>query len=248
MIEPISDTIDEGTALLADPLHAALAAGIAVVVALAIHAALFFLLRRIARRTDESADDIVVRHLHRPTRLAFVVLALMAAAREVPELRDIWADIATFVLPAVVGWMALAILRALVEAQRVHGRDEVLDALGDARRVDRVALLQVRRRRAHAQQPVARARAVDAPLREERLGARDRAVARQRGLARAELGDELAARLLVVGRGHGAPRVRLLHGLAGLEQGIKVRQVRLAPPLPRARVEGGVGHQVAVQK
>ena len=134
--------------------------------------------------------------------------------------------------------------RALVEAQRVHGRDEVLDALGDARRVDRVALLQVRRRRAHAQQPVARARAVDAPLREERLGARDRAVARQRGLARAELGHELAARRLVVGRGHGAPRVRLLHGLAGLEQGIKVRQVRLAPPLPRARVEGGVGHQV----
>ena len=132
--------------------------------------------------------------------------------------------------------------RALVEAQRVHGRDEVLDALGDARRVDRVALLQVRRRRAHAQQPVARARAVDAPLREERLGARDRAVARQRGLARAELGHELAARRLVVGRGHGAPRVRLLHGLAGLEQGIKVRQVRLAPPLPRARVEGGVGH------
>ncbi|MBD58713.1 MAG: hypothetical protein CL808_01140 [Citromicrobium sp.] len=129
MIEPISETIDEGTALLADPLHAAIAAAIAVALALAIHAALFFLLRRIARRTDESADDIVVRHLHRPTRLAFVVLALMGAAREVPELRDIWADIATFVLPAVVGWMALAILRALVEAAKLKADISVADNL-----------------------------------------------------------------------------------------------------------------------
>ena len=36
MIEPISETIDEGTALLADPLHAAIAAAIAVALALAV--------------------------------------------------------------------------------------------------------------------------------------------------------------------------------------------------------------------
>ena len=129
MIEPIGDTIDKGTQLLADPLHAALAAGIAVALALGLHAGVFFLLRRVARLTDASADDIVVRYLHRPTRLAFVVLGLMAAARYVPELREIWSDIATFVLPAVVGWMALAIVRALVEAAKLKADISVADNL-----------------------------------------------------------------------------------------------------------------------
>ena len=129
MIEPIADTIDKGTQLLADPLHAALAAGIAVALALALHAGVFFVLRRVAQRTDASADDIVVKYLHRPTRLAFVVIALMLAAREVPELREVWADIATFVLPAVVGWMALAILRALVEAAKRAADISVADNL-----------------------------------------------------------------------------------------------------------------------
>ena len=36
MIEPISETIDEGTALLADPLHAAIAAGIAVALVISV--------------------------------------------------------------------------------------------------------------------------------------------------------------------------------------------------------------------
>ena len=125
----IETTVEQGAGLLADPLHAALAAGIAVAVALGLHALLFFLLRRIARRTDQSSDDIVVRHLYRPTRLAIVVLALMGAARYVPELREVWADIATFVLPAVVGWMVLAVVRALVEAAKLKADISVADNL-----------------------------------------------------------------------------------------------------------------------
>ena len=125
----IETTVEQGAGLLADPLHAALAAGIAVAAALGLHALLFFLLRRIARRTDQSSDDIVVRHLYRPTRLAIVVLALMGAARYVPELREVWADIATFVLPAVVGWMVLAVVRALVEAAKLKADISVADNL-----------------------------------------------------------------------------------------------------------------------
>ncbi len=140
MIEPVADTIDKGSGLLADPLHAALVAGIAVAAALALHALLFYLLRRIARRTDQSSDDIVVKHLFRPTRLAIVVLALMAAARYVPELRAIWSDIASFVLPAVVGWMALAIVRALVEAAKMHADISVSDNLKARRRRTRLTM------------------------------------------------------------------------------------------------------------
>ncbi|MEC8180159.1 MAG: mechanosensitive ion channel family protein, partial [Pseudomonadota bacterium] len=127
--DSIENTVEQSAGLLANPLHAALAAGIAVAAALALHALLFFVLRRIAGRTDQSSDDIVVRHLYRPTRLAIVVLALMGAARYVPELREVWADIATFVLPAVVGWMVLAIVRALVEAAKLKADISVADNL-----------------------------------------------------------------------------------------------------------------------
>ena len=127
--DSIESTVEQSAGLLADPLHAALAAGIAVAAALGLHALLFFVLRRLARRTDQSSDDIVVRHLYRPTRLAIVVLALMGAARYVPELREVWADIATFVLPAVVGWMVLAIVRALVEAAKLKADISVADNL-----------------------------------------------------------------------------------------------------------------------
>ncbi|GAB5347351.1 mechanosensitive ion channel family protein [Alteriqipengyuania sp. 357] len=129
MIEPIGQTIEEGTRALADPLHAAIAAGIAVVLALALHTVLFYLLKRIARRTDENADDIVVRRLRAPTRAAAIVLGLVAASHRVPELSEFWTSIAAFVLPAVVGWIALAILKAMIEAAKLHADISVADNL-----------------------------------------------------------------------------------------------------------------------
>lgn len=129
MIEPIADTVQESTAFLADPLQVALLAGFSVALALVAHAAIFFVLRRVARRTDEAADDIVVGRLRGPTRLAAVVLAIVAAARTVPELDEIWGTVAAFVLPAVVGWIALAILKALVEAAKLHADISVADNL-----------------------------------------------------------------------------------------------------------------------
>ena len=129
MIEPITQSIDEGTRLLADPVQAAIAAGVALAIAIAVHFALFFVLRRVAKRTAAGGDEIVVRYLRGPSLVAFIVIALMFAARKVPELAEIWLDIAAFVLPAVVGWMALSIMRALVEAAKLRADISVADNL-----------------------------------------------------------------------------------------------------------------------
>ncbi len=129
MIEPISESIDVSTRLLADPAQAAIAAGIAILAAIVIHGAIFLVLQRVATRTEADSDDIVVRALRGPTRLATIIVALIVAAREVPELDEIWARIAAFVLPAVVGWIALAVLRALVEAAKLKADISVADNL-----------------------------------------------------------------------------------------------------------------------
>ena len=101
-------------------------------------------------------------------------------------------------------------------------------------RVDRVALLQVRRRRAHAQQRPRRASSRRHCA--KNAGARD-AVARQRGLLARNWAMSWP-HAVVVGRGHGALRVRLLHGLAGLEQGIKSPGPSLRRRRSRVLVEG----------
>ena len=93
-----------------------LAAAIGVVAALAVHRLLHGLLARLARASESKADDIVVASLRRPTRYAMVALALVLAARETPLLAEVWQKLAGFVMPALIGWIALASLHAFVQA------------------------------------------------------------------------------------------------------------------------------------
>lgn len=92
------------------------AAVIGVTVALVLHHLLYRLLMRLAARSDTHSDDIVLAHLRRPTRWAMAALGLVLAARETPLLADVWQRIAGFVMPALVGWIALAAFRSFVEA------------------------------------------------------------------------------------------------------------------------------------
>jgi len=94
----------------------AFAAAVAIIVALLAHHLLFRALRRLAGASESEADNILVGRLARPTRYSLIALALVLAAREIPALEGVWEKIAGFVMPALVGWVGLAILRALVDA------------------------------------------------------------------------------------------------------------------------------------
>ena len=116
-------------------LHAAVAAAIATMVALAIHYIFFRILRRIAEASESKADDLLVKSLARPTRYALIALALVLAAREVPSLEAAWERVGGFVMPALLGWIALAILHALVKAMELHNDHEIAEPDNlDARR------------------------------------------------------------------------------------------------------------------
>jgi len=119
----------------------ALVAGIvAIALALVFHRIIFRVLRRIAGASDTGADDILVRRLARPTRYALVALALVLAAREMPFLEQVWQRVAGFVMPALIGWMALAVLNALIDAMALRADITVADNLQARRQRTRLAI------------------------------------------------------------------------------------------------------------
>lgn len=125
----------------AQSLFVAGLAGLAgALAARACHAALFHMLHRIAGRTVSLSDDIVLRHIVRPTRWAFVSLGIVLAARQAPALKDFWDSISGFVMPLLAGWIAIAIVRAFVEVMTLRADVTVEDNRSARRKRTRLAI------------------------------------------------------------------------------------------------------------
>ncbi|MGH6744820.1 mechanosensitive ion channel family protein [Novosphingobium sp.] len=122
------------------PLMAVLAALIGLVLALAVHTLLFRILNRIAHRSASEADDLVVNRLNRPTRWAFLAMGVVLAARATPALESVWERFAPFVMPLLTGWVAVAVLRAFVEAMIVRADISVENNRNARRRRTRLAI------------------------------------------------------------------------------------------------------------
>jgi small-conductance mechanosensitive channel len=119
---------------------AGLAAAAAVFVALLVHRLVYRVLERLARATESAADDNLVEKLCRPTRWATVALALVLVARELPVLETAWEKVAGFVMPALVGWIALAVLHALIYSAEQRADITVADNLQARRQRTRLAI------------------------------------------------------------------------------------------------------------
>ncbi|MPS68809.1 MULTISPECIES: mechanosensitive ion channel family protein [Novosphingobium] len=122
------------------PLMAVLAAMLGLALALLAHAVLFRILHRITNRSASEADDIVVNRLNRPTRWAFLAMGVVLAARETPALEAVWERFAPFVMPLLTGWVAVAVLRAFVEAMIVRADISVENNRNARRRRTRLAI------------------------------------------------------------------------------------------------------------
>jgi small-conductance mechanosensitive channel len=124
----------------AELVAALLAAAIGVAAGLVVHAIVFAILRRVSRASDSEADNIVVASLTRPSRWALVTLGLILAAREIAALDTIWQKVAGFIMPALLGWIALSIMRAIVSALELRADITVEDNLEARRRRTRLAI------------------------------------------------------------------------------------------------------------
>ncbi len=116
-------------------------AALMVLTALVTHRIAFGILRKFARASETDADDLVVAHIARPARWSLVAIALVITARLMPEFGSLWHSVASFVLPALVGWMALSIFRAAIRAMEVRADIDVEDNLQARRSRTRLAIL-----------------------------------------------------------------------------------------------------------
>jgi small-conductance mechanosensitive channel len=91
---------------------AAISAGVAVALALAVHFVLFALLDRAARLSESTADDKILRRLRRPLRYALVAVAISLAAESSALVAQVWDAAGRFVVPLLFGWAAFALLKA----------------------------------------------------------------------------------------------------------------------------------------
>ena len=119
---------------------ALVAAAIGVAAALLAHRLLHGVLARLARASESEADDIVVASLRRPTRYAMVALALVLVARETPLVAEVWQKLAGFVMPALIGWIAIASLHAYVKAATLITEPSPADSQHARRRQTRLAI------------------------------------------------------------------------------------------------------------
>jgi len=118
--------------------------GAAVAAALLAHAASMFILRRVSMRTGSFADDILVGRLTQPARWLLVVIALAAvqpSLRLDPPVAGIVQRILGLLAPALLGWLVVALLRALNEIAAKRYDIDVADNLEARRRRTRAGIL-----------------------------------------------------------------------------------------------------------
>lgn len=97
-------------------IEASIALAVAVAIALVLHRLLFVVLRRLARLSDTPLDEMVFEKLYRPIRLAMVAIAIGTASQASTLLATIWSKAAVFAVPAIIGWIAFAVIKALTHA------------------------------------------------------------------------------------------------------------------------------------
>ena len=123
-----------------DGTWAAIVAAGAIAAGLAVHLILFAILRRVTRLSEMTSDEVVVDRLWQPMRWSFAALALSLASEANPWLGHLWQSIARFVIPALLGWVAFALVKACAAILSSHA-ELSSDELAMRSRRTRIAIL-----------------------------------------------------------------------------------------------------------
>ena len=113
--------------------------GVAVGAALALHLGLFAVLDRAARMSVSTADELVFGRLRHPLRWAMVAVAISIAAEGDALIARVWDTVARFIVPALLGWVAFALVKALAGVLENHA-NTAADPVAARSRRTRIAI------------------------------------------------------------------------------------------------------------
>jgi small-conductance mechanosensitive channel len=119
--------------------RAAIHAGIAVGVAVALHFVIFALLRRAARLSASQSDDLVFDRIRSPILFSMIAISISLAAEGNVLIARIWEMAGRFIEPALLGWVLFALVKAF--AQAMEARTEAYqDEMSARSRRTRIAI------------------------------------------------------------------------------------------------------------
>lgn len=121
-------------------IESLVALGLALATALLAHWVLFAVLRRFARHSESPIDDIVLGRVRQPMRFAMAGFAFAIAAENDALSGRGWDVLAGFLVPALVGWVAFAVIGGIAKgyAAQVEG---AADPVAHRGRMTRIAIL-----------------------------------------------------------------------------------------------------------
>ncbi|MEP2236591.1 MAG: mechanosensitive ion channel domain-containing protein [Alteripontixanthobacter sp.] len=120
--------------------RAALTLGIAVIGALVLHRVVFFLLRRLTRLSHTEGDEVALSYLRKPVMWLMLAIAAGMASNADAHIARFWSAIDAFVIPAVLGLLALGVVRGFAAA--LHKRtEERVDPVAARSRKTRILLI-----------------------------------------------------------------------------------------------------------
>ena len=121
-------------------IHTLIVLGSAVALALLAHWIVFALLRRVTRTSESALDDVVVEAVRKPLRWAAIAFAIAAAAENDALVGRGWDLLARFLVPAVIGWVAYAMVRGLARGYEAQV-GAASDPVAQRGRLTRIAIL-----------------------------------------------------------------------------------------------------------
>ena len=116
----------------------------AVLLALLIHGFIFWLLKRVTNGEVRSGERILIDRVSQPTRWIAVLVAVSAVRRTLPlapESVESWRLAEGIVLPALLAWLIIAILRGMRQIVEIRSDISVADNIQARRRRTRANIL-----------------------------------------------------------------------------------------------------------
>jgi len=118
---------------------AAVALAIAVVAALILHRLAFYIVKRLTRTSETTADDLLVSEIKRPLMWLAIFVAVGIVADSNALVNQVWDAVARFVVPALIGWVTRNVIRGFAKALEAR-TEEKIDPIAARGRRTKIAI------------------------------------------------------------------------------------------------------------